>query len=161
MQQFIKMKKSNFLIIVFLMATSQISAQIQQHEEDLVKGTINKLFEGMRNTDSAMVSAAFSNNAIMQTIHKTKDGEFKLRDEKVSDFIKLTGTPRKEKLDERIVFTKILIDGNLASVWTDYKFYIDNKFSHCGVNSFQLFKDKTIWKIIYIVDTRRKENCAP
>ena len=159
MQQFMKIKKCAFLIIVFLTTLFNATAQIQQHEEDLVKGTINKLFDGMRNTDSATVSATFANNAIMQTIHKSKDGEFKLSDEKVADFIKFTGTPHKEKFDERIVFTKILIDGNLASVWTDYKFYIDNKFSHCGVNSFQLFKDKTTWKIIYIVDTRRKENC--
>lgn len=54
----------------------------------------------------------------------------------------------------------ILIDGNLASVWTDYKFYIDDQFSHCGVNSFQLFKGKDGWKVIYIIDTRRKENCG-
>lgn len=154
-----KIKKYNFLIIVFLTTAFNVSAQIQLHEEDLVKGTINKLFEGMKNGDSAMVSATFASSAIMQTIHKSKEGEFKLRDEKVSDFIKLIGTPHKEKFDERIVFTKVLIDGNLASVWTDYKFYIDNKFSHCGVNSFQLFKDKSTWKIIYIVDTRRKENC--
>jgi hypothetical protein len=159
MKQFLKMKKRNFLIIVFLLTAINATSQIQQHEEDLVKATINKLFEGMRNTDSAMVSNAFASNAIMQSIHKSKDGEFKLTDEKVSDFIKFTGTSHKEKFDERIIFTKILIDGNLASVWTDYKFYIDNKFSHCGVNSFQLFKDKTTWKIIYIVDTRRKENC--
>jgi len=159
MKQFLKMKKRNFMIIVFLLTAINATSQIQQHEEDLVKATINKLFEGMRNTDSAMVSNAFASNAIMQSIHKSKDGEFKLTDEKVSDFIKFTGTSHKEKFDERIIFTKILIDGNLASVWTDYKFYIDNKFSHCGVNSFQLFKDKTTWKIIYIVDTRRKENC--
>ncbi len=159
MKQFLKIKKRNFLIIVFLLTSINVTGQIQQHEEDLVKATINKLFEGMKNTDSAMVSNAFASNAIMQSIHKSKDGEFKLTDEKVSDFIKFTGTSHKEKFDERIIFTKILIDGNLASVWTDYKFYIDNKFSHCGVNSFQLFKDKTTWKIIYIVDTRRKENC--
>ena len=159
MKQFLKIKKRNFLIIVFLLTAINVTGQIQQHEEDLVKATINKLFEGMKNTDSAMVSNAFASNAMMQSIHKSKDGEFKLTDEKVSDFIKFTGTSHKEKFDERIIFTKILIDGNLASVWTDYKFYIDNKFSHCGVNSFQLFKDKTTWKIIYIVDTRRKENC--
>jgi hypothetical protein len=53
----------------------------------------------------------------------------------------------------------VLIDGNLASVWTDYKFYIGEKFSHCGVNSFQLFKGDDGWKIIYIIDTRRKDNC--
>jgi len=57
------------------------------------------------------------------------------------------------------VFAKILIDSQLASVWTDYKFYIGDKFSHCGVNSFQLVKLNDGWKIVYIIDTRRKEGC--
>jgi hypothetical protein len=47
----------------------------------------------------------------------------------------------------------------MAAIWTEYSFYLGDKFSHCGVNSFQLFKDETGWKIIYIVDTRRKEGC--
>ena len=53
----------------------------------------------------------------------------------------------------------IKIDGNLASVWTPYEFYLDNNFSHCGVNSFQLFNNNGNWEIIYIVDTRKKLGC--
>jgi hypothetical protein len=41
----------------------------------------------------------------------------------------------------------------------NYKFYVGETFSHCGVNSFQLFKDKEGWKIIYLIDTRRKDPC--
>ncbi|HUH33176.1 MAG TPA: hypothetical protein VLZ28_04430, partial [Daejeonella sp.] len=59
----------------------------------------------------------------------------------------------------RITFDQVLIDDNLASVWTSYQFYIGDKFSHCGVNSFQLVKGKEGWKIVYLIDTRRKENC--
>ncbi|MBB2146056.1 hypothetical protein GM921_11205 [Pedobacter sp. LMG 31464] len=145
-------------IILFLFGSIQLYAQ-SNTEETAVKATINLLFDGMRNADTAMIRKAFATQNTMQTIAKNKDGKFVVRTENVSDFIKSIGTPHPEKYDERIVFTKILIDANLASVWTDYKFYVGEKFSHCGVNSFQLFKGEDGWKIIYIIDTRRKDNC--
>ena len=36
-------------------------------------------------------------------------------------------------------------------------FGLMDNFSHCGVNSFQLFNDNGQWKIIYLIDTRRKK----
>ena len=53
----------------------------------------------------------------------------------------------------------VKIDGALASVWTPYKFYFNGKFSHCGVNSFQLVRMNNTWKVQYIIDTRRRVGC--
>lgn len=146
--------------ITLLLIISSIGAAFaQSNEEAMVKQTINFLFDGMRNSDTTLIRKAFDAKSIMQTIARTKDGKAVVRGESVNDFIKSVGAPHSAQYDERIVFTKILIDANLASVWTDYKFYIGNKFSHCGVNSFQLFKGEDGWKIIYIIDTRRKDNC--
>jgi len=130
----------------------------QSNDEDGVKQTVNNLFLGMKNGDSTLAASAFSKNSILQTI-VNKDGKNTVRTESVSEFIKFIGTPHSQKYDERIVFTKILIDGPLASVWTDYQFYVDEKFSHCGVNSFQLVKGENGWRIVYIIDTRRKDQC--
>ncbi len=94
----------------------------------------------------------------MQTIAKNREGKVVLRSESVDAFVKSIGGTHPE-FDERIKFTNILVDGDLASVWTDYQFFADGKFSHCGVNSFQLLKTEAGWKIIYIIDTRRKDNC--
>ena len=152
------MKQIYLFLFLIVLGFNQAFAQ-GKSEEDAVKATINLLFDGMRNADTAMLRKAFATNNTMQTIAKTKDGKSVVRTESINDFIKSIGTPHAEKYDERIVFTKILIDANLASVWTDYKFYIGDKFSHCGVNSFQLFKGEDGWKIIYIIDTRRKDNC--
>ena len=60
---------------------------------------------------------------------------------------------------EKILSYTIHVDGNLASVWTPYEFYNKGKFSHCGANSFQLFNNNGNWEIIYLVDTRRKNDC--
>ncbi|NII84144.1 nuclear transport factor 2 family protein [Pedobacter sp. SG908] len=132
----------------------------QSDDESAIKKNIAKLFTGMKDGDSTLTRSAFAPAAIMQTI-VNKEGKVSIRTESVNDFIKFIGTPHQDKYDERIVFTKILIDGPLASVWTDYKFYLGEKFSHCGVNSFQLVKGDKGWQIVYIIDTRRKEGCNP
>ena len=152
------MKQINILLLIVVLGFNKSFAQVKT-EEDAVKATINRLFDGMRNADTTMLRNAFAAKNTLETIAKTKDGKFVVRTESLANFIKSIGTPHTEKYDERIVFTKILIDANLASVWTDYKFYVGDKFSHCGVNSFQLFKGDDGWKIIYLIDTRRKDNC--
>jgi len=60
---------------------------------------------------------------------------------------------------EKLLYFDINIDGNLASVWTPYEFYVNGSFSHCGSNSFQLFKNNGNWEIIFLVDTRRRQGC--
>lgn len=152
------MKRFYLFFIPIMLITTVVFAQ-NLTEEVAVKATINLLFDGMRNSDTTLLKKAFATNNTMQTIVKTKDGKAMVRTESLANFIKSVGTPHSEKYDERIVFTKILIDDNLASVWTDYQFYIGERFSHCGVNSFQLFKGDDGWKIIYLIDTRRKDNC--
>lgn len=147
------------LLIVSCISVTKGNAQHLNPDENAVKTTITNLFDGMRTSDSTLIRHSFAPKSIMQTIATSKEGKAVIRTESVDGFIKSISAPHPEKYDERIVFTKVLIDGNLASVWTDYKFYIGDKFSHCGVNSFQLFKSEEGWKIIYIIDTRRKEKC--
>jgi hypothetical protein len=155
------MKQLSILLLIAIVSISKVNAQTSLAEETAVKASITNLFDAMRISDTAMVRKALANKSIMQTIATNKDGKASVKSESVDGFIKSIAAPHTEKYDERIVFTKVLVDGNLASVWTDYKFYIGDTFSHCGVNSFQLFKGEDGWKIIYIIDTRRKNNCNP
>lgn len=150
------MKK--ILIIILVAVSSTAFCQTAEHEA--VKKTINNMFTAMRTGDTVLLKLAFAPDMILQSIANKKDGTTALRTEKAEGFIKQVGTPHKEVYDERITITDIKIDGPLASVWTPYKFYIGSTFSHCGVNVFQLMKTASGWKIIYIVDTRRKDNCV-
>ena len=142
------------LAVFFILMSSFIQAQTS--EENLIKTAVNSLFDGMRTADSVKINQAFSKTAILQTIKK--NGEVK--NENVKAFIASISKVQKGALDERVTFSNILTDGNLASVWTPYEFYYQGKFSHCGVNSFQLVKTDNVWKIQYIIDTRRQDNCS-
>ena len=140
------MKKIFFLLI------SSFSFAQNTSEKEIIK-PIENLFNAMKSADSLGVKNAFSGSAIMQTFGKNQE----IRTEKVEDFAKQVGSSKVGDLDERFTISKILIDGNMASVWVPYQFYYKGNFSHCGVNSFQLAKINNEWKIQYIIDTRRKK----
>lgn len=131
-----------------------------QSTEDSVKTAVNKLFTAMKESDEAMLKNSFTSNAVLQTIGRSKEtGAVVVTSEEVNAFAESIQKISKGDADEQIVFETIKIDGDLASVWTPYKFYYKGKFSHCGVNSFQLVRLNGEWKIQYIIDTRRRQGC--
>lgn len=147
-------------LFLTLSLTVFLSFQIKaQSAEDSVKNTVNNMFTAMKNADSIQLLSVFSPSAVLQTIGRNKEGITMVRTEPVSGFISNIGKLGKGDADEQINFGAVHIDGALASVWTPYKFYYKGAFSHCGVNSFQLVRINGEWKIQYIIDTRRKDNC--
>jgi hypothetical protein len=67
--------------------------------------------------------------------------------------------PGAERLEERLVNPAIEIDGDIAMVWSNYTFTIDGKFSHCGVDHFDLVREGGSWKILNITWTQRTAGC--
>jgi hypothetical protein len=154
--KFLKEKCMKIILLAVLVMSLKAAAQ---QEEEKVKTPIINLFEGMRKSDSNMLRAAFAPGAILQTVVKNKEGKVVVRSEEVNKFIEAITKPRTEIYDERVTFDIVRIDNDLAIAWTPYKFYISEKFSHCGVNSFQLVRINGEWKIQYLIDTRRREGC--
>lgn len=134
---------------------------VQQADETAVKTSIRQLFEGMRRGDSSAVKEVFAPDAILQTIQTLPDGTVRVKTGSLPEFLQAVGSPHPEVWDERIEFGPVMIDHELASVWTPYRFYLGSRFSHCGVNSFQLVRLDGRWKIVHLIDTRRKEGQCP
>ncbi|HTD93337.1 MAG TPA: nuclear transport factor 2 family protein [Chitinophagaceae bacterium] len=147
--------------LLFLTILVSGNASFAQSAEDSVKTTVNTLFTAMKNADASLLKSVFADSAILQTITRDKEGKLVVRNEDVKEFVDFVGQQKKDVADERIEFGTIKIDGPLAIVWTPYQFYFSGKFSHCGVNSFQLVRFDNGWKIQYLVDTRRKTGCEP
>lgn len=124
-----------------------------------IMGTVNMLFDGMRVGDSTMLRKAFLPNCTLTSISKNAADSLVMHKSDIAGFIKAVGTPHSEKWDEQIYNVKISVDLPMAIVWAPYKFYLGEKFSHCGVNVFTLVETKAGWKISNITDTRRKDAC--
>ncbi len=144
-----------FCLLICLALCNSMKAQ---STGDSVRSAVNQLFTAMKNADSALLVSGFADSAILQTIID-KNGKVEVKTESVADFARQVAKMEKNILDERIQFDAIRIDGALAIVWAPYQFYYKGKFSHCGVDSFQLIRINGKWKIQYLIDTRRKEGC--
>ncbi|MGZ5287042.1 MAG: nuclear transport factor 2 family protein [Flavisolibacter sp.] len=153
------MIRKYYKTLLFIILTFASARSFAQSDEAAIKAVINRMFEGMRQSDTAMLRSAFSDKAILQTIAKNKEGVTRILTDQVDSFIISISRPHKDIYDERIVFESIKIDNDLAIAWTPYQFYVGDKFSHCGVNSFQLVKLNGEWKIQYLIDTRRRQDC--
>lgn len=144
------MMRKLLLLVLF------VSFQPLMAQEAEIRQSIQTFFDGFHTRDSLKIKTVCYPNTIMQSISENSLGP-KLTTEKGSDFMKSVVAISKElKFEERLLSYTVKVDGTMAHAWVPYEFYIEGKFSHKGVNSFQLFKDKEIWKIIYIADTRRR-----
>lgn len=142
--------KQFFLLFAFCFT---LATQAQQNE---VENTIKDFFIGFHAKDTTKIKSVCHDRMALQSIIEGKAG-IKLVDEKASEFIKsFASFPKELKFEERILGYSVQVDGAMAHAWTPYEFYVNGKLSHKGVNAFTLFKENNTWKIIHLIDTRRK-----
>lgn len=140
-------------------AARPAAAQTATPEQE-VRQVIDRMFNGMRAGDSTAVRSVFHPTARLQTTG-TRQGAPMIVTDSIDAFVRLVGTPHDVVYDERISNVEIRVDDNLATAWMSYSFYAGDRFSHCGVNAFQLFRSPEGWKVIQVTDTRRRECPAP
>ena len=149
---------TRFIFYLCVLLTSVVFAQ--EDENAKVKATINTFFEGFHKGDTILVKSVMMDKMLLQTTYTTKEGNHVLVSEESSKLMSaIANRPNDQKWDERLLNYNIQVDGIMANVWTPYEFWFNDEFSHCGVNSFQLFNDNGHWKIIYLIDTRRQNRC--
>jgi hypothetical protein len=151
---------SLFILVAAASLAAAPSPAAAQSAEAEIEAVVLRLFDGMRSGDSAVVRSAFHPEARLQSVGE-RDGAVTLRSESVDGFVRAVGTPHPEPWDERIANLEVRVDGDLATAWMDYAFYLGPRFSHCGVNAFQFLRTAAGWQVIQIADTRRRDRCAP
>jgi hypothetical protein len=133
-----------------------LNIQATYAQESDVKKAIQTFFEGLQTRDTVKMQTVCYKHLILESIEEHR-GQGNLDFEAATEFYKqIARIPLDNTIEERLLSYNIQIDGTLAHVWAPYEFYINGKLSHAGVNSFQLFNDRGVWKIVYIIDTRRK-----
>ena len=147
-------------IIFYLTVLISTTVWAQESAEQAAEQTIKTFFEGFHKGDTTLMRSVMMGDFKTQSAYRNKEGKDVLVTDDSSNFIKtIANRPNDQKWDERLLDFRIMVDGNMAVAWTDYEFWFNDSFSHCGVNSFQLFSDNGTWKIIYLMDTRRRQGC--
>lgn len=142
-----------FSLTLFLLTFGTMPLAAQTPEDD-VRTAIDQLFDGMRAGDSTMVRAVFYPDVLLG--RATEQG---LRTGPIDGFVNAVGAAHDQVWDERIWDVNIQVDQRLASAWMEYAFYLGDTLHHCGVNAMHLYRTDDGWKIAYLVDTDRGQQC--
>jgi hypothetical protein len=140
------------IVLIFLFLGLNSNAQTAE-----VQKVVDDFFVAFHAKDTTKLRAYCSEKMIMQSISESAKGNKFTEETMDAFFTSLAKIPHSVGFEEKILSYNIQIDGTMANVWTPYEFYINGKLQHKGVNSFQLYNDDGFWKIIYIIDTRRKK----
>lgn len=143
--------------VIGALLAAERPARAQTGDEEAVLSVVQRLFDGMRSADSAVVRSTFHPDAVLIGT-EDREGEPSTSIRSIDGFVRAVGGASGE-WDERFWGWEVRVDENLASVWTEYAFYLDGEFSHCGVDAFLLARDGGDWKIVSLADTRRQEGC--
>jgi hypothetical protein len=144
------------ITIAVLIGTQSIQAQ--QAEKKAVLMVVTDFFDALEKQDTA----AFRKVSLQESVY------YSIRD--VENSIRVaTQTPAKFNFKSDRIITErmkdkgvvVNIDQRIASVWAPYDLWINNVFSHCGVDVFTLIKTEDGWKISSLSYSVVKEGCNP
>ena len=143
------------LVTIFLILSGVCFSQGTLSEEN-AKQYIDVFFDGFHKKDTVKMRSVMVMSMNMYSVYKSKNDGNTVSHYNGSGFLKMVAS-RDEGVEweERILDYKINIDGNLASIWTPYQFYLNGELSHCGANLFTLVATDDGWKIMSIIDSRR------
>lgn len=146
-----------FLILAVMLSYSIISFS-QSDDRALILETVQKFFDSIEFRDKQLLESILVPNSLNISARELDDGEAQFNvmsyDEVVSALTRPGRNAKERSWDETV-----LIQGNIAVVWTPYDFHVDGVFSHCGIDSFQLIKQDGQWLISNSSWTLETENC--
>ena len=127
--------------IIFSVVASFIFLHSYAQDTTGIKKVIDQMFIAMKNSDTLLLKSCFTSNTVIQTIQSSSLGAV-VKEASVQSFINSIGKQPVGALDEKIIYDKILVNKELASVWAPYKLYIKGQYVHQGVDSFQVVLTK-------------------
>ena len=137
-------------------APPEAAAAVPEADKQAIVGVVQKLFDAMAAKDAAAAAAVLVPEA---RFFVPRDGE-PARTFTGKEFAEGVGT-RKVAVLERFWNPEVRVRGPIATIWTPYDFWSDGKFSHCGIDAFDLIKTAEGWKISGGTYTVERTGCAP
>ena len=147
------------LALVSSLVATEAVAQAGTADQEKVLAVLNDFTAALLRKDSAGMASQLDSVSRFTLLRPSPNGT-RIWVVTGAQFISLTTKPDGPAYDEPIRNPVVHIDGDLATVWTEYQVVLNGAVSHCGYDSFQLARLNGRWKIINVSDTFRREGCG-
>ncbi len=148
------MKKSllTFASLFVILGTSGYA----QSEKQEVLQVAQSFFDALEQGDTTAFRAIFLPNAMIYTVRE-KEGQVVMASRSPFTDTFRAGSVIKERMKDTGV--EVQVHGNMAQVWAPYNLWVNDVFSHCGVDVFTLIKTTSGWRIAALSYTIEKDGC--
>ncbi len=151
---------ASLLVVVTLLVSFTAPAMAAADvDREAVLQTVQMLLNGWRDADPGKLEAALHPSFREVTLH-LQDGKWNFGVEEREKLIKTVARISKGAWDDQLVDPQVNVEGPIAVVWSRYKFtvrYTENGVAHapvhCGIETFQLYRTESGWKIVNFADT--------
>lgn len=135
---------------LLLLAAAEIPAayaQAQPAEQAAVLAVAESALAAISQSDFTAFTDLMLDSAVTFSAGE-RNGQFRIQ---FSTRAQQRATPSGRTYTERGFQPEVRVSGPLAVVWFPYDFYLDGKWSHCGVDAFTLLKSEHGWRIATLV----------
>jgi hypothetical protein len=141
------MKQTIIAVLILLIATC---TAFGQDDKQAAIAVVNQLFDGMKAKSAEQIKAVFSADVHFLAIDKPRDGKglSKTRVMTGEAFAKMISEAKGPDYIEKMISPEARVSGDMAVVSGRYTFYVGDKFSHCGTDTFNLVRTEAGWKIV-------------
>ena len=150
------MKKTLLVIIFSILITPSFFAQNAKNDDVKTASEVpDKLFAAMRLKNTDAIRSLFTAEGQLVAIDKPRSGEglSKTRVFTAESFAKMISEAKVAEFVEKMPNKEVKIIGDLGTVSGRYTFFVGDKFSHCGTNTFNLVRAENGWKIANAAST--------
>ena len=144
------------ITIIWLLFSSTSLADEQQRRA--IIETVNQFFLAIETKDAELLESILIPGSLNISSSEQLEGKSELTTMDYERMISALTRPGRDA-KERAWDETILIQGHIAIFWAPYDFHVDGKFSHCGVDSFQLVNSGEKWLISNASWTRETQDC--
>lgn len=138
-------------IVLSLLAASPAAGASGERPEAAVRTLLAGWYEG----DAIKAASVLSPDFRLATLRRMEAGvrvDIQSRESLVAAMANLT----RGGWEVRLGGISVQEDkSGIATVWAPYTFYIDGKKSHCGIETFQLYRLSAGWQIASFADTHQ------
>lgn len=151
--QFVDMRI--ILTMIILALAGQCYGQTEQDIE-AVKSTVNEFFDYLGTQDTVLLKEIVFVEGQLWTVNHFNEPS-RIRSRFFKDDM---GTFNPETTYREVPKSfDIKIHRGMAMAWVPYEFYVNDEFSHCGVDIFTLVKTGDRWKIANCSYTLERDGC--
>ncbi|MGC5198558.1 nuclear transport factor 2 family protein, partial [Aphanothece microscopica] len=138
------MKLIYLVATVVAMCFLSPSPSCAQNQEKEALKVAEDFFEALEKADTTAFYGLFLPKAMVYTVRETNGQPVLGSRSPFSDKFR-PGTVIKERMKDTGV--EVHVHGRMAVVWAPYNLWVNDVFSHCGVDVFNLIRTDSGWKI--------------